>query len=63
MEDKIRTLKDLISEYEDEVSILDDMNYSWENYGDPGSDPGLQFEQAMKIESAYKEIVEFTKTM
>jgi len=54
-------LKWLIQEYEEEVSELRLMKDRWEE-GDPGSDPGLQYEQEMKIDSAFKAIQTYLKS-
>jgi hypothetical protein len=61
--DKIYKLRNLINDYEYEVGVLDDMETSWNEYDDPGSDPGLQFEQSNKIEDSWNEIVEFCKEL
>ena len=61
--DKIYKLKQLISEYEDETRELSEMIDRWSHYDDPSSDPGLQYEQELKVEDAYNQIVEFTKTL
>lgn len=58
---KITTLKALISEYENEKEILDDMVRDWEEYDDPGSDPGLQYEQEMMVDECWNKLSEFCK--
>lgn len=62
-EDNIYILKQFIEDYEDESRELTEMVYRWNHYDDPGSDPGLQYEQEMKVEKAYNKIVEFIKTL
>lgn len=57
----IDRLKWLIQDWEEEVQCLEEMVDNWENHDDPGSDPGLQFEQEMKIERHWKEIADFCK--
>ena len=60
---KIQELKSLISDYEEELELLEDIVYEWENYSEPASDPSLQFEQSLIIQESYEKIVEFTKTL
>ena len=60
-EDIIYRLKNLISDWEDEKQNLDNMVESWEQYDDPGSDPGLQYEQEMKVEECWNELSKFCK--
>ncbi len=63
MKEKIRTLKRLIDNYEDELKELEDMVDRWNDFDDPGSDPGLQYEQENRVEIAYGLIVEYAKTL
>jgi hypothetical protein len=58
-EDIIYQLKSLISEWENEKRDLHDMIKNWENYQDPGSDPGLQYEQETKVEECWNVLSEF----
>jgi hypothetical protein len=60
-EDIIYTLKSLISEYENEKDNLENMVRDWEEYDDPGSDPGLQYEQEMKVEGCWNKLSKFCK--
>ena len=60
-EDIIYRLKSLISEWENEKENLDNMRRDWEEYDDPGSDPGLQYEQEMKVEECWNELSKFCK--
>ena len=60
-ENIIYRLKNLISDWEDEKQNLDNMVESWEQYDDPGSDPGLQYEQEMKVEECWNELSKFCK--
>lgn len=60
-EDIIYQLKSLISEWENEKQDLHDMIENWENYNDPGSDPGLQYEQETKVEECWNELSKFCK--
>lgn len=62
-EDTIYKLKQLISDYQEEQQTLSEMIDAWNDFDDPGSDPGLQFEQEMVVKSAYNKIVEFAKQM
>ena len=55
----IRNLKWLIQEYDEAVNKLDDMITNWNDYDDPGSDPGLQYEQENKIKDIYNKIENF----
>ena len=61
-ENFISRLKSFISDYEYEVREMEAMKERWEEYDDPGSDPGLQYEQEMKIENAFNHIIEHVKT-
>lgn len=58
-EDIIMELKSLISDYEYEKRELSYMKGQWEEYDDPGSDPGLQYEQEVKIENEWNKLVKF----
>jgi hypothetical protein len=58
-EDIILELKSLISDYEYEKRELSYMIGQWEEYDDPGSDPGLQYEQEIKLENEWKKLVKF----
>lgn len=60
-EDLVSRLKSFIDDYEYEVRELGYMKDRWEE-GDSGSDPGLQYEQEMKIDAAYDQIIDFVKT-
>lgn len=53
---KVNRLKGFIIEYEDECNTLEEMQEAWNKYSDPGSDPGLQYEQELRISNAYEEI-------
>lgn len=57
--DKVHRLKGLIIEYQDECDTLEDMQEAWNTYDDPGSDPGLQYEQELLISEAYGKIKDF----
>lgn len=59
--DIIRTLKALIRDWEYENQYLEDMIADWEEHNDPGSDPGLQYEQEMKVEKCWNELSKFCK--
>jgi len=63
MEGKIEDLESLISDYKEEQRKLVDMIDLWENHGDPGSDPGLQYEQENIISESYNKIKEFALTL
>ncbi|MFA5366691.1 MAG: hypothetical protein WC333_02305 [Dehalococcoidia bacterium] len=58
-DDSIREIKSLIDDYEMEKRRLEDMIDAWENGGDPCSDPGLQYEQEMRVEETYRRILKF----
>jgi hypothetical protein len=65
-EDIILELKSLISDYEYEKRelsyMIGELSYmigQWEEYDDPGSDPGLQYEQEIKLENEWKKLVKF----
>ncbi len=58
-EDIILELKSLISDYEYEKRELSYMIGQWEEYDDPGSDPGLQYEQEVKLENEWNKLVKF----
>ncbi len=60
-EDKIYKLKILILDYEREKETLSEMVQSWKE-GDPMSDPGLQYEQELEVDKAYKAIIDYVKT-
>lgn len=60
-EDIIYKLKSLISDWENEKENLHNMVSDWEEYDDPGSDPGLQFEQEMKVEKCWDKLSKFCK--
>jgi hypothetical protein len=59
--DIIYRLKSLISEWENEKENLDNMVRDWEEYDEPTSDPGLQYEQEMKVEECWNELSKFCK--
>lgn len=54
-------LKGLIYDWEKEAEFLEEMIDIWENHDDPSCDPGLQYEQEMKVNHAWSEIVNFCK--
>jgi hypothetical protein len=54
-------LKILISDWEEEKDRMKEMKTYWEEFDDPGSDPGLQYEQEMKMDEAFERIVDFCK--
>lgn len=54
--DIVNELKRYIIDYEDECNTLEDMVEAWNEYGDPDSDPGLQYEQELRVSNAYDEI-------
>lgn len=58
-EDIILELKSLITDYEYEKRELSYMIGQWEEYDDPGSDPGLQYEQEVKLENEWNKLVKF----
>ena len=58
-EDIILELKSLINDYEYEKRELSYMIGQWEEYDDPGSDPGLQYEQEVKLENEWNKLVKF----
>jgi len=58
-EDIILELKSLISDYEYEKRELSYMIGQWEEYDDPGSDPGLQYEQEVKLENEWNKLIKF----
>ena len=58
-EDIILELKSLINDYEYEKRELSYMIGQWEEYDDPGSDPGLQYEQEIKLENEWNKLVKF----
>lgn len=62
MEDKIKKLEQLIGDYNELKSELEQMIINWDN-GDPLSDTGLQYEKEMQIESAYKKIKQYATEM
>ncbi len=55
-----RKLRSLLEELEREEEQLTTMNDLWENHGDPGSDPGLQFEQEARVQELYSEFFAIT---
>jgi hypothetical protein len=57
----IYELKMLISDWEEEKDRMKEMKTYWEEFDDPGSDPGLQYEQEMKMDEAFERIVAFCK--
>ncbi len=61
--ENIRELKWLIEDFENVNLELVDMVSSWEVHGDPGSDPGLQYEKEMEREEAYNKIKAFIVKM
>ena len=63
MEEDIRKLKNLISDYEEERDELSAMVSRWEDHDDPGSDPGLQYEQENRVAKAYNRVVEYAKKL
>lgn len=63
MEEKIKKLTDLIEEFNDEQRRLVEMRHQWEDHDDPTSDPGLQFEQECRVEKAFKNVVEYAKSL
>lgn len=63
MEGQIRKLKLLIEEYEEARQELREMIFRWEEYDDPGSDPGLQYSQAEICEELYNQIKEFAQQL
>lgn len=60
-EGMIRDLKNLIDDWEYEKNTLSSMINLWEEYDDPGSDPGLQYEQEMLVEDKWNLITDFCK--
>lgn len=60
-EDIIRDLKNLINDWEYEKNTLSSMMNLWEEYDDPGSDPGLQYEQEMLVDDKWNLITDFCK--
>lgn len=62
-QDKIYKLKELISIHEHESYELTRMRERWNDHDDPGSDPGLQYEQELIVEKSYYKIIEYIKTM
>ncbi len=56
----ISKLKSLIRDWEEEKEKLQEMQYLWEQ-GDPGSDPGLQYEQENKINQCWDKLSAFAK--
>jgi hypothetical protein len=60
-EDIIRDLKNLIDDWEYEKNTLSSMMNLWEEYDDPGSDPGLQYEQEMLVDDKWNLITDFCK--
>ena len=58
-EDIILELKSLINDYEYEKRELSYMIGQWEEYDDPGSDTGLQYEQEVKLENEWNKLVKF----
>jgi hypothetical protein len=60
-EGMIRDLKNLIDDWEYEKNTLSSMINLWEEYDDPGSDPGLQYEQEMLVEDKWNSITDFCK--
>jgi hypothetical protein len=61
--DKAEHLKFLISNFLYEARELEDMVNRWKKHDDPGSDPGLQYEQEMKMDEEWKELVNFAKQL
>lgn len=59
--DIIRDLKNLIDDWEEEKEILKSMVNLWDEYDDPGSDPGLQYEQEMMVDDKWNSITKFCK--
>lgn len=60
-DDFIYKLKELISEYEDDVYYLEEMIDDWEKHDDPCSDPGLQYEKELEVDRSFKSIIQFVK--
>lgn len=60
-EDIIYELKYLIKSWERSKEILKEMIEDWKEYDDPGSDPGLQYEQEMEVEKRWEKIKEYCK--
>lgn len=59
----IAKLKELIYEYDEARSTLDEMQVRWNEHDDPTADPGLQFEQETKVENALKDIKRYVQVM
>lgn len=53
----ISELQWLINDFNSEDNELGNMIDRWNNDGDPGSDPGLQYTQEGKIDAVWDEIV------
>jgi hypothetical protein len=63
MEEKIQKLKWLIEDFEACQQELADMVTGWNVFDDPACDPGEQFSQSEKVESAYEDIKEYLNQM
>ncbi len=63
MEEGIRKLKELIGYYDEEKEELESMQKRWEEHDDPGSDPGLQYEQEHKVIKAYNNVIVHAKKL
>ena len=63
MRNNIQKLEQLIEEFNEEYYVMEQMQINWDEYDDPLSDPGLQFEQGEKVNGLYDEIRNFARNM
>lgn len=63
MRNNIIKLEHLIEEFNEEYYVMEQMQINWDEYDDPLSDPGLQFEQGEKVNGLYDEIRNFARSM
>lgn len=62
-EELIYKLEEAISEYKEEKETLKEMRNAWNRYNDPGSDPGLQYEQEEVVDRKYRDLKETCKLL
>lgn len=62
-EEIISKIERKIERYNEEVTRLNDMREAWDKFGDPTSDPGLQFSQELEVDRKFMEILMFVKAI
>jgi hypothetical protein len=63
MREQIQKLESLIEEFNEECYVLEQMHINWDEYDDPLSDPGLQYEQEEKVNGLFDKIRDFARNM